>query len=65
MPGGLFVAPAQGPAHHAGGADTEQVIDCIEGQQHRRGQSNRRILHRIVQHAHKVGIRQIVQHHYQ
>ena len=59
------VLPPQRPAHHAGAAHAEQVVDGVEGQQHRRRQRNRRILNRVVQHPDKVGVGQVVKDHNQ
>ena len=61
-----FVIPAsQRPAHHAAAPHAEQVIDRVERQDQRRGQRHRRVLNGIVQHSHKIGIRQIVKHRHQ
>ena len=62
---GVVVLPAQRAAHHAGGAYAEEVVHGVERQQHRRGQRHRRVLHGIVQHAHEVSVRQVVDHHHQ
>ena len=59
----LIVLFPQGTAHHAGAAHAEQVIHRIEGQQQRCRQGDGGVLHRIVEHAHKIGVRQVVKHH--
>ena len=40
-----------------------QIVYRVKGQQHRRRQGHGRVLHRVVQHPHKVSVRQIVQEH--
>ena len=60
----IFPAP-QGTAHHTGSSHPKQIVYRIECQQHRGRQRHRRILQRIIQHPHKIRIRQIVQHHHQ
>ena len=62
---GVIVTTAQGPAHHAGGAHAEEVVHRVEGQQHRSRQSHGGILDRVPQHAHEIGVRQIVDDHHQ
>ena len=60
---GIIVTAAQGTAHHTGTAHAEQVVDGIEGQQHRCRQGNGGILDGVIEHTYKVGIRQVVEHH--
>ena len=61
----LIVLPPQSPAHHAGTAHAEKVVDGIEGQKHRRRQGNGGIFNGLIEHAHKISIGQIVKHHHQ
>ena len=62
---GVVIPAPQRPAHHAGTSHTEKVVDRIKCQQHRTCKRHRRILHRIVQDPHKIGVRQIVEHHHE
>ena len=59
----LVIPAAERTAHHAGTPHTEQVVHSVERQQNRCGQRDGGVLHRIVQHADKICIRQIVKHH--
>ena len=61
----LIVLPPQGPAHHAGSAYAEKVVDGIEGQKHRRRQGDGGIFNGLIEHAHKISIGQIIKHHHQ
>ena len=61
----VLVLQPQRTAHHAGTADAEQVVDGVEGQQQRRRQRHAGALDRVVEHPHKQGIGQVVQHHHQ
>ena len=61
----LIVLSAQGPAHHAGAAHAEEVGHRVEGQQQRGRQGNGGVLYRVVEVAHKIGIRQVVKDHHQ
>ena len=56
---------AQRPAHHTGAAHSKKVIHRVECQQHRGGQRDRRVFNRVIQHPHKIGVRQIVDDHHQ
>ena len=60
---GFIVFSSQRTAHHAGAADAEQVVDGVEGKQHRRSQCDRCILDRVVEHADKVGVGKVVDDH--
>ena len=62
---GIIIPFAQGPAHHAGGAHAEQVVHRVESQQQGGSQGDGGVFHRVVQHAHKVGVCQVVEHHHQ
>ena len=62
---GIVLLPAQGPAHHTGAAHAEEVIDRVEGQQDRGRQGDGGILHRVIEHSHEIGVRQIVDDHHQ
>ena len=61
----VVVLLPQGPAHHAGGAHPEEVVHRVERQQQRGRQGDGGVLHRVVEHPHKVGVRQVVEHHHQ
>ena len=60
---GVHILAAERAAHHARAADAEEVVDRVEGEQHRRRQRDRGILNRVVQHADEVGVREVVNHH--
>ena len=57
---GNMLMPPQRTAHHAAGARSEQVVHSVEGQHQRRHQSDGGILYWIVEHAHKIGVRQVI-----
>ena len=61
----LVIPASHGPAHHAGASHAKQVIHRVECQKHRRRQSHRRVLNGIVEHAYKIGVRQIIKYHHQ
>ena len=63
-PHSVIVPGAQRPAHHAGRADSEQVVHRIEGQQHRRGQGDSGVLDGVVEPPHEVGVGQVVEDHH-
>lgn len=60
---GIVILEAQGSAHQTGAAHAEQIVHRVECQQHRGRQRNRRVLDRVIEHSHKPGIGQVIQHH--
>ena len=59
----VLVFETQRAAHHAGAADAEQVGNSVESQQHRGRQRDACAFDRVVEHADKIGVCKVVQHH--
>ena len=61
MAEGFEVLAAQGAAHHTGASHTEKIVYSVESQENRSGQRHRRRLNGVVEHPHKIRVRQTVQ----